>query len=319
MPRFRRPTRRQLFQQTAIGAAMSATLPMLQSTVGAAQADPPVFRFALNTSTIRGQKKTLPEIVEMAAEVGYDGIEPWIRELEAYRDSGGDLEELRRRIESNGLEVISAIGFPHWCVDDANERKKGLEQAKRDMALVRSIGGDKIAAPPVGATDAPLPLDALAERFAALAEVGRNEGVQPQLELWGHSQTLHLLGEVLYVACESKVEDAAILPDVFHLYKGGSGFHGLHLLAGTAVHLFHINDYPADPPRERIRDGDRVFPGDGVAPLEEILRTLATVGFRGFLSLELFNADYWKREAVDVCREGLEKTRRVVERAMSGE
>ncbi len=311
-----RTTRRQMFHHTAMGAAMSATFPFLASTVGAAHAPTPTFRFALNTSTVRGQQPTLPEIVSLASQAGYDGIEPWIRELEAYRDGGGNLGELKRRLADSGLEVVSAIGFPRWCVDDAQQRKAGLEQAKRDMALVRAIGGDKIAAPPVGATDVSLSLDALAERYAALLEVGENEGVQPQLELWGHSKTLHLLGEVLYVACESGREDAAVLPDVFHLYKGGSGFSGLHLLAGTAVHLFHINDYPATPPREEIRDGARVFPGDGVAPLAHILKTLATVGFRGFLSLELFNAEYWKRDAADVCREGLEKTRRVVDQAM---
>ncbi len=295
---------------------MSAAIPLMSSSVGAAAAPPPIFRYSLNTSTIRGQKKSLPEAVALAAEAGYDGIEPWIREIETYREGGGDLAELKRRIEGAGLEVVSAIGFPHWCVDDAAERRKGLEQAKRDMALVRAIGGDKIAAPPVGATGQPVPLDALAERYAALLEVGAEEGVQPQLELWGHSKTLHLLGEVLYVACEAGRQDSAVLPDVFHLYKGGSGFGGLHLLAGTAVHLFHINDYPASPKQDQIRDGDRVFPGDGVAPLGEILQTLRRVGFRGYLSLELFNADYWKRDAADVCAEGLEKTKRVVAEAL---
>jgi sugar phosphate isomerase/epimerase len=81
--------------------------------------------------------------------------------------------------------------------------------------------------------------------------------------------------------------------------------------------LFHINDYPADPPRQEASDADRVFPGDGVAPLTAILRTLHTNGFHGFLSLELFNRDYWTRDPRDVAREGLEKMRRCVALARS--
>jgi len=316
MARSTKTTRRELLKKTAASAAVGVSTAALVSSVGAAAAPQPPFQFSLNTSTIRGQKKPLNEVVKLAIAAGYDGIEPWIREMEDYEKAGGRLEELGKQIEDNGLEVISAIGFPAWAVDDKEQRQAGLEQAKRDMALVRKLGGNRIAAPPAGVTKEAIPLDRLAERYAALLEVGANAGVQPQLELWGHSRTLSRLGEVLYVASESGRDDAAVLPDVFHLYKGGSDFSGLHLLAGSAVHLFHINDYPAQPPRESIRDSQRVFPGDGVAPLNEILRTLHSVGFQGFLSLELFHPEYWERDAQSVCEEGLRKMKEVVADAM---
>ena len=41
-----------------------------------------------------------------------------------------------------------------------------------------------------------------------------------------------------------------------------------------------------------IADADRVYPGDGVAPIKQILRDLRAIGFRGMLSLELFNREY---------------------------
>lgn len=81
------------------------------------------------------------------------------------------------------------------------------------------------------------------------------------------------------------------------------------------MHVFHINDYPADPPRDKITDGERVFPGDGVAPLAQILRDLVKTGFHGALSLELFNKNYWKQDPLTTARTGLEKTRAVVARA----
>jgi 2-keto-myo-inositol isomerase len=75
----------------------------------------------------------------------------------------------------------------------------------------------------------------------------------------------------------------------------------------------HINDYPAVPDRSTISDKDRVYPGDGVAPLASILKSLVRGGFRGVLSLELFNQDYWQFPAEQVARTGIEKIKRTTE------
>jgi hypothetical protein len=47
-----------------------------------------------------------------------------------------------------------------------------------------------------------------------------------------------------------------------------------------------------------------------------MIRGLHAAGFRGFLSLELFNEDYWKQPALDVARTGLEKMKAVVRAAL---
>ncbi|HAH45505.1 MAG TPA: xylose isomerase, partial [Planctomycetaceae bacterium] len=78
------------------------------------------------------------------------------------------------------------------------------------------------------------------------------------------------------------------------------------------VQVFHVNDYPADPPRETINDSHRVYPGDGVAPLTDIFRMIFQAGFRGTLSLELFNRDYWQQDPLEVARIGLQKTKAAV-------
>jgi len=276
------------------------------------------FRFCLNTSTIRGQKLSLVEEIEIAAKAGYSGIEPWIREIRQYQEAGGKLRDLKGRIADAGLTVESAIGFASWIVDDDQKRSQGLETAKQDMELVRQIGGSRIAAPPVGATtQKDLNLFKAAERYRALLELGEKTGVTPQVEVWGFSTSLSRLGETAFVAIESGHKDACLLPDVYHIYKGGSDFAGLSVINARSIHVFHINDYPADPPRETISDKDRVYPGDGVAPLQDILGMLHASGFVGALSLELFNPDYWKQDALTVARTGLQKMETMVERFVS--
>jgi sugar phosphate isomerase/epimerase len=276
------------------------------------------FRYGLNTATLMGQKLSIIEVVEVSGRAGYQALEPWVRELDQYVKDGGSLKDLGKRIADRGLTVESAIDFFEWIVDDDAKRKKGLENARRNMDMVRQIGGKRIAAPPAGATDrADLPLLTVAQRYQALLDIGTQIGVVPQVEVWGFSRTLSRLGEAALVAIESGHKDACILPDVYHLYKGGSGFTGINLLAGSALHVLHMNDYPADPPRATITDAQRIYPGEGIAPLKDLLRNLRRIGFRGTLSLELFNREYWKRDALTVARTGLEKMRAVVARALS--
>ncbi len=270
------------------------------------------WKFCLNTSTIRGQKLTIEEEVKIAAKAGYNGIEPWIGELRTFKEKGGDFKDLAKLISDSGLSVESGIGFAQWIVDDEDARKKALDEAKRDMDMLLAIGGKRIAAPPSGATNqANLDLNKAADRYKVLAEAGAKIGIIPMVEVWGFSKSLSKLGETILVAMESGHPKASVLPDIYHLYKGGSGFEGLKLVRGSSIGIFHVNDYPKIE-RGTIADKDRVYPGDGVAPIKEVLKTLRIIGFEGMLSLELFNPEYWKQDALEVAKTGLEKLRSFV-------
>lgn len=277
------------------------------------------FRFCLNTATIRGQKLGIVKEIEVVAKAGYHAIEPWVAAIESYQKEGGSLPDLKRRIADLGITVESAIGFPQWLAEDDAKRAQGLERAKFEMDLIAKIGGKRLAAPPVGATDLPkLELAKAAERYRALLEAGDQIGVVPQLELWGFSKNLNQLGEGACVAIATGHPKACVLADIFHLYKGGSAFSGLRLLSRDAIQVLHINDYPADPPRGKVDDSYRVFPGDGVAPVPEILRGLQDHGGQTVLSLETFNRKYWEMDALEVARVGLEKMKSAASKAVAG-
>lgn len=312
------PSRRQVLRQAAAIVAAGTVAQLPRSSRSAEPVSTGSWRYCLNTSTIRGQKLTLPQQIDVVGKAGYQGIEPWMRDIRQHVESGGKTKDLRTQLADHGLVVESAIGFANWIVDDDAKRVEGLEAMKRDMQLLSEIGGTRIAAPPVGATNqTDLNLLQAAERYRAILELGRVTGVTPQLELWGFSKSLSRLGELMYVAVEAGHPDACLLPDVYHIYKGGSPFTGLQLIAGPPIHVLHMNDYP-DIPRDKIADADRVYPGDGIAPIQQILSDMFNNGFRGVLSLELFNPDYWKRDPNDVARTGLEKMKSVVAASAAG-
>ncbi|MGK0187099.1 MAG: 2-keto-myo-inositol isomerase [Verrucomicrobiales bacterium] len=303
---------------TAVGTVAAAASVGISQVTAQEAGDNSVFKFrhCLNTSTIRDHKLPLAKSIGLIAKAGYAGIEPWIGELDRHQKEGGSLEDLGKMIADLGLTVESAIGFANWIVDDDVKRAAGLEQAKRDMEKVRKIGGLRIAAPPVGATDqTDLNLFKAAERYRALLKAAESIGVIPQVELWGFSKSLSRIGELAFVAAESGHPDACVLTDVYHIYKGGSSFEALKTIAGQKMHVMHINDYP-DIERNKIGDKDRVFPGDGVAPLKTILSGLIDNGFGGVLSLELFNKEYGKLPVETVLATGLAKTKAAVAAAM---
>lgn len=110
--------------------------------------------------------------LEIVARAGYQGVEPWVSEIDQFVKDGGSLDDLRKRINDLGLSVESVIGFAEWVVDDATRRAKGLEEAAQIMEMTAQIGGKRLAAPPAGVTDKDhLQLPTIAERYRTLLEL----------------------------------------------------------------------------------------------------------------------------------------------------
>jgi sugar phosphate isomerase/epimerase len=215
------------------------------------------------------------------------------------------------------LTVESAISFEQWTPEAWERLPEGLESWKRSLDLLAQLGGRRVCAPPCGKlTPADCDLQGIAARYRRVLTLGRSFGVVPQVELWGFAPVLRRLGEIAYVLVESGDPDACAVLDVIHIHTGGSPLAGLRAFNGRSLHVFHMNDYPPEVARDRKLLGPRVYPGDGVAPLDEILRSLQAIGFAGFLSLELFNETYWKQPARTVAKVGLEKMRAVVAHAI---
>jgi 2-keto-myo-inositol isomerase len=290
----------------ALGASVG--LSMLPAALSAAPAPKADFIYCLNMSTIKGHKLGFVKELEVASKAGFRSVEIWMDSLQAYLDGGGTLPEARRRLGDLGLKVENAIGFAPWIVDDEGTRTKGLEQLKREMEQLAQLGCRRTAAPPVGATNTPgLDLKRAAERYRAILELGRQTGVVPQLEMWGFSRNLSRVSEVLYVAAESGHPDARLLLDVYHLYRGGSSLDSLPLVGKGGIEIFHVNDYPANTPAASITDADRIFTGDGVAPLGRILQALARPDQPLVISLEVFNKTYYAQDPLKVAQAALTK------------
>jgi 2-keto-myo-inositol isomerase len=303
--------RRQMLQTLGLTTGAMLLSNTLAAKTTAAKASP-AFKYALNMSTIRGHKLGFVKELEVAARAGFKSVEIWIDTFQAYLQNGGSTSEAKKIIIDLGLTIENAIGFAKWIVNDDSTRNAALKQLQTEMDQLAQIGCRRIAAPPFGATGLPvLNLDIVADRYRTILKMGEQTGVIPMVEMWGGSQNLKTISQVLYVAAASGDKNALVLLDSFHIYKGESSVESLALVGKNAIEVFHVNDYPAGISPQKISEPDRIYTGDGMAPLTEIFQIIKNPDKPVVISLEVFNERYYKQDALAVAKTGLAKMKAV--------
>ncbi|MEM7572656.1 MAG: sugar phosphate isomerase/epimerase family protein [Bacteroidota bacterium] len=267
----------------------------------------------LDTATIR-TASGLAEMIDIAVEAGYDAIEPWDRDLAQYEEAGGDLKALGEEIKERGLFVPSMIGLWGCLPADEAAFQASLAATRNRMRMAAAIGCKYVQAIPneVGADyDAAFVTDC----YRRLIEIGLEDYDLCPALVFVKQFPLSSFAQAAEIALGTDHREARIIPDVFHMYITGGGFNCLKKVRGDFFPIFQFNDAPREMAREEMQDKDRVYPGDGILPLPEILRDLYASGFRECISLELYNRTYHAQDLRQVAATGLEKTLRVIEAA----
>ena len=266
----------------------------------------------LDTSTIR--PASLKDKVSIAAEAGFDGIEPWDSELEEFEKNGGNLKALGAEIKKLGLKVPSVIGLWNAIPGTMPEFELSLKETRRRMRMAHDIGAEHIQTIPNT-----LPENYnqkwVAERYRDIIEIGMKEfNIKPALVFVKYF-TIKTLGQAVGIAMDANHPNALVIPDVYHMYISGGGFEGLKMLKGDAIAIFQFNDAPNTPAFKDLKDEHRVYPGDGILPLTSIFKDLKATGYKGFISLEMYNPNYYKEDLLQVAKTGLRKTLEVLKKA----
>lgn len=267
----------------------------------------------LDTATIR-TAGTLEQKVDIAIKAGFDAIEPWDGELKEFEEAGGDLKALGKKIKDAGLFVPSMIGL--WgCIPESEEAFQASLPATRErMRMASDIGCEFVQAIPnkIGENYDP---KFAASCYRRILEIGINEyNITPAL-VFVKMFPLKTLGQAVAVALDANHPKALIIPDVYHMYISEGGFEAMRLLNGDLFAIFQFNDAPKDMALEDMEDKHRVYPGDGILPLSQILKDLKQSGFKRCISLELYNPEYHQQDPLEVAKTGLEKTLKVIEKA----
>ncbi len=299
--------RRKFIQTSALtGAALTTGLPLTYAKENTAyQQGKSPWPICLNASTIR--PASLEEKINVASKAGYDALEPWIGDLEKYEKEGGDLKELGGKIKDKGLFIPNIIGLWDCMPMDDQDFKDSLTATRERMRMSAAIGSKHVAAIPVPDRE-DFNVETGIRRYKELLKIGREEyGIIVAFEFVGFFKGIHRFGEAAGIAIDVNDKDACLIMDTFHLYRGGSGFNSIKHINADFIADFHFNDVPSTTPRNELGDKDRIYPGDGILPLVQLLKDLDSINYRGPLSLELFNREHWKQNPLDVANTGLKK------------
>ncbi len=268
------------------------------------------FLYCLNTSTIR--PTPLLEKIAIAGKAGYQAIEPWNDEITAYLEEGGNIAELKHALGDAGLRVVSMIALHSWVTSEGDEHQRMLDECRRRMTQAAELGSPYIvASPPQEVVD----VGRASDRFGELLELGEQTGVVPSMEFLGFVDGVKNVATAWAIAAGSGPprKQATIVADVFHMMRGGGSIDDLLSIKGDRLANFHINDLPAAPDPLKQRDEDRVMVGEGIADLPRVIANLRSIGYRGPLSLELFNRKLWDQDPFEVVSRGLARIRGLVE------
>ena len=102
-----------------------------------------------------------------------------------------------------------------------------------------------------------------------------------------------------------RLSDAAADYGVRHFCAGGSRPEELSALRGDRLFMVHVSDCPARAPFTAQR-AESYWPGEGDAPLEELLRSVRETGYDGPCSVEVMDPNVLALPAGDAIRRAAE-------------
>lgn len=253
----------------------------------------------LNGATI--MRSSLADDAEIAAECGFGALEVWAGKVAGY--------ERERPLKALG-ERLRALGVQPWCINsieditllDAAGRRELLAELARTCEMARAIGAASIIVVP-GRHDHVDSAAAIADAVDVLRQMSDTAGdIALAFEFLGKPgcdvPTLDMAIEIVEKVGRPNV---GMVIDTFHFYAGGSALADIARVPVDKLFVVHVNGCEDLPPGE-LTDAHRLYPGEGVIPIDAILREIRRIGYDGVFSVEIFRPEYWGQDARLVAR-----------------
>ncbi|MFI1206246.1 bifunctional sugar phosphate isomerase/epimerase/4-hydroxyphenylpyruvate dioxygenase family protein [Streptomyces sp. NPDC020802] len=237
----------------------------------------------------------LTEKLTAAARAGFDGVEIFENDLLA---SPLSPEEIRARCADLGLSIDLYQPMRDIEALPAEEFARALRRAEHKFRLMERLGADTVlvcsSVSPLAEDD-----DALAAfQLRRLADLAQDFGVRVAYEAlaWGrHVSTYDHAWRIVEAAGHPALGTCL---DSFHILARGSDPKGIEDIPGEKIFFLQLADAPlmAMDVLQWSRHY-RCFPGQGGFDVAGLVGHVIRAGYRGPLSLEVFNDVFRQAEA----------------------
>src|SRR5262245_2245899 len=259
-------------------------------------------------------KMTLAIHQNTSAGAGYRGsLEGWSRAGIKYVEltntlldeflKTDSLAAARRVLTDLGLTPVSCACGVFGLWEPNAGRAAALDGFRKRCEMFAALGLTRIYSPtPTTEKFTPDDFKRGAANMREVGDIARQFGMTVMVEAGRSSTFIGTLPTMLRMIREAGHTSVAPLLDFYHFYSGLSKLEDLDLIRQGEIGHVHFQDVP-DLPRELLDNTTRVIPGDGVAPLDRMLRTLADKDYSGPLSVELFLPKFQQGDPYEIARE----------------
>ena len=263
-----------------------------------------------NTSSAAGYRRSL----EGWARAGIKNVELTNNLLDEFLKSDS-LPAAKRLLTDLGLTPVSSACGVFGLWEPNPKRAAQLDAFKKRCEQFASLGLTKIYSPTP--TTEKFTEEDYKRGVANMRENGdiaKQFGMVVMAEAVRTSTFIGTLPTMLKMMREAGHPSVAPLLDFYHFWSGLNKLEDLDQIRQGEIGHVHFQDVP-DMPRELLDNTTRIIPGDGVSPLNRMLRTLADKGYAGPLSVELFLPKFQQGDPFEVAREIRQKAEAVMRRA----
>ncbi len=275
-------------------------------------------RLGFNGATT--QTADLATDIRIAGQAGYEVIELRDEKLDRFLTQGS-LGDVRRMLREAGVAAWTINAISRVGVDGAAGTERAVARCRELSRYAQAIECPWVLVVPVpleGRTDAQIMSDTVAT-LGKMADAAAEFVVSVAFEFMGFPwAAVRDVAGAWAVVQETNRPNVGIIVDTAHFYAGGSTLESIKQVNPKQLVVLHINDVE-DIPKPDITDGHRLYPGEGILPLQDILGAVRATGWDGVLSVELFREEYWRQDPLAVAHEAKAKTLAVWERVVRGE
>ena len=246
---------------------------------------------------------SLPDKLEAAARVGFDGVEVMEADLLAFDGTPADIRRLAAEL---GLTIDLYQPFRDFEAMPEPQRARNLDRAERKFDIMQALGTDLVL---VCSNTQPAALDDDARAAADLhemAERAAKRGLRVGFEALSWARHIRLWRHAWRIVQQVDHPALGLIVDSFHTLALRDDPAGLADVPGERIFFVQLADAP-------LRDMDvlswsrhyRNFPGQGDLPVTGFVRAVLASGYAGPLSLEVFNDHFRAAPSRQIARDGL--------------
>lgn len=257
---------------------------------------------------------TLEKDLTYCEKYGYDLIEIRLDKLKDYL-TRNTIEDLADFFKENKIKPFAFNALEFITFRDEEGYQEILNNLKFLCEMGNVINCKKIVVVPtfdVGDyTREQIKIETV-KKITELAMIAKDYNVKLAFEFVGYPNcSVNRFEQAYDIVKTVDLDNVGLVLDCFHFHAMGSHINDLKAADGNKIFIFHIDD-SEDLPIGAARDDKRLWPGDGIIDLDEILAVLKVIGYDEMVSVELFRPEYWDMDIEETIKVGKEKTAKVV-------